>query len=564
MRSTDTTMSSRRFFTCAGFLTVLFLLWQMLWALGSPPLRTPDEPHHLNSIIRFEQTGQWPDPGTSWLYRDIFEASRASGLLVEGAPSYSLHYRTRLGRDAWIGADPDSYPSQKILPHEQRSSLRAEGTVPILDQMTQHPPLYYAGGALVLRATGLTDAPWDRQILTLRLYSIVLTSPLVPCLIFAARRAGLSRRGALLASGTVYAIPMLAFISASVTNDALFIGAGALTMAAVSAAMFGAGRWRTVLGAGLALGLGLWSKGIFIPMGLVVFLAFLANPRVGTWGRRLAQGLSAGLIGVVTGGYWWLRNILRYGVIQPDGFQAEAKAPGSDIGFFAERVTTSFVDSFWSDFGWLDVTFAPPLLILLTLLALILLVRALRTHPDKLWRFLIFTSNIVLVLGMLIVQAYSQYRGLGIIGGVQGRYLFAGVVGLLVVITMGAAGHHWDPPLPGTASRPRYREEAGWRSFLLPALVAGSMLLSAYAMLLWLRSCYPGAFLGIGVERWARAAGLPAPLLVSVAALGYAALLAAGVVCYRLTRAQLLPQFHPVRPAHQSASSSHPAAASVQ
>ncbi|MGJ9576825.1 DUF2142 domain-containing protein [Actinotignum sp. GS-2025c] len=564
MRTTDTTMSSRRFFTCAGLLTVLFLIWQMLWALASPPLRTPDEPHHLNSIIRLEQTGQWPDPGTSRLYRDVFEASRASGLLVEDAPSYSLHYRTRLGRDAWIGTDPNSYASQRILPHEQRRSPRAEATIPILDQMTQHPPLYYAGGALVLRATGMTDAPWDRQILVLRFYSILLTSSLVPCLIFAARRAGLSRCGALLASGTVYAIPMLAFISASVTNDALFIGAGALTMAAVSAAMFGAGRWRTVLGAGLALGLGLWSKGIFIPMGLVVFLSFLANPRVGTWGRRLAQALSAGLIGVLTGGYWWLRNILRYGVIQPDGFRAEAKEPGRDIGFFAERVTTSFVDSFWSDFGWLDVTFAPPLLILLTLLVAIFLARALRTHPAKRWRFLIFASNIVLVLGMLIVQAYNQYRGLGIIGGVQGRYLFAGALGLLVVITMGAAGHHWDPPLPGTTSRPRYREEAGWRSFLLPALVAGSMLLSAYAMLLWLRSCYPGAFVGRGLERWALAAGLPAPVLGAAVTLGYVALLGGSVVYYRLVRAQLLPQFRPVRPEQRTAGSSHAAAALVQ
>ncbi|MDY5127607.1 DUF2142 domain-containing protein [Actinotignum sp. GS-2025f] len=564
MRTSDTTMSSRRFYTCAGLLTVLFLIWQMLWALASPPLRTPDEPHHLNSIIRLEQTGQWPDPGTSRLYRDVFEASQASGLLVEDAPSYSLHYRTRLGRDAWIGADPDSYASQRILPHEQRRSPRAEETVPILDQMTQHPPLYYAGGALVLRATGMTDAPWDRQILILRLYSIVLTSPLVPCLIFAARRAGLSRRGALLASGTVYAIPMLAFISASVTNDALFIGAGALNMAAVSAAMFGVGRWRTVLGAGLALGLGLWSKGIFIPMGLVVFLSFLANPHVGTWGRRLAQGLSAGLIGVLAGGYWWLRNIVRYGVIQPDGFQAQATEPGTNIGFFAERVTTSFVDSFWSDFGWLDVTFAPPLLILLTLLVAIFLARALRTHPAKRWRFLIFASNIVLVLGMLIVQAYNQYRGLGIIGGVQGRYLFAGAVGLLVVITMGAAGHHWDPPLPGTTSRPRYREEAGWRSFLLPAVVAASMLLSAYAMLLWLRSCYPGAFFGRGIERWALAAGLPAPVLGAAVTLGYVAFLGGSVVYYRLVRAQLLPQFRPVRPAHRTAGSSHAAAALVQ
>ncbi|MBS5748515.1 MULTISPECIES: DUF2142 domain-containing protein [Actinotignum] len=564
MRTSDTTMSSRRFYTCAGLLTVLFLIWQMLWALASPPLRTPDEPHHLNSVIRLEQTGQWPDPGTSWLYRDIFEASRASGLLVEGAPSYSLHYRTRLGRDAWIGADTDSYRSQKLLPHEQRRSARAESTVPILDQMTQHPPLYYAGGALVLRATGMTDAPWDRQILILRLYSIVLTSPLVPCLIFAARRTGLSRRGALLASGTVYAIPMLSFISASVTNDALFIGAGALTIAAVSAAMFGSGQWRTVFAAGLALGLGLWSKGTFIPMGLVVFLAFLANPRIGGWGRRLAQGLSAGLIGVLTGGYWWLRNIVRYGVIQPDGFQAQATEPGTDIGFFAERVTTSFVDSFWSDFGWLDITFAPLLLILLSLLTVLFLARALGTHPDKRWRLLLFTANIVLVLGMLIVQAYNQYRGLGIIGGVQGRYLFAGALGLLVVIAMGAAGHHWDPPLTAPASRPRYREEAGWRSFLLPAVVAASMLLSAYAMLLWLRSCYPGAFFGMNLERWALAAGLPVPVLGAALALGYAALLGAGLVCYRLTRAELLPQFRPAELAYRPAGSSHPAAAAVQ
>ncbi|MDY5139674.1 hypothetical protein R6H00_10915, partial [Actinotignum timonense] len=86
-------------------------------------------------------------------------------------------------------------------------------------------------------------------------------------------------------------------------------------------------------------------------------------------------------------------------------------------------------------------------------------------------------------------------------------------LGLLVVIAMGAAGRHWDPPLTAPAGRPRYREEAGWRSFLLPAVVAASMLLSAYAMLLWLRSCYPGAVFGMNLERWALAAGLPVPVL---------------------------------------------------
>ncbi|MFE1522747.1 DUF2142 domain-containing protein [Schaalia turicensis] len=549
MLTSHDNFNPRRFYVVAGLLTVLFICWQLLWAIVTPPFRAPDEPHHYNSIIRVEQQGTWPDPGEAYLYEDVFDAAVGSGLLAPQSPDFSLPYRTILGRDAWIGTDSASFRSQKLLPHDQRTSPQAEGTVTVRDQMTQHPPLYYAGGALMLRATGMTDVPWDRQILVLRIYSILLTAPLVPCIIFAVRRTGLSRRGALLASGVVYAVPMIAFNSASVTNDALFIGAGALTMAAVSAAMFGSGRWRTVIAAGLALGLGLWSKGTFIPMGLVVFLSFLTNPRIGTWRRRCIQGLAAGSLSLLVGGYWWVRNMIRYGVIQPDGFRTPGGEPGTDYFYFMDRVATSFVESFWSGFGWLEVKYSEFFLLILLLLSIGLVIRALITHPGKRLRLLMYTANTVFVLGMLLVQVFNQYRGIGVVSGVQGRYLFAGAVGLILVFAIGAAGRSWDnfSTTPGEGAD--VIEDPTWRTAVLPALVAGSLLLGAYAMVLWVRSCYPGAFFGMDPLHWSLAIGISTTWLKLMAVGGIGSLLLAGVFHFRLAWELL----RPVRPADGAA-----------
>lgn len=60
----------------------------------------------------------------------------------------------------------------------------------IVDQMTQHPPLFYELQAVAYRAVDASDWPWDRQLLLMRVVSALMTLPLVPSAVYVARRAG--------------------------------------------------------------------------------------------------------------------------------------------------------------------------------------------------------------------------------------------------------------------------------------------------------------------------------------------------------------------------------------
>ncbi len=42
------------------------------------------------------------------------------------------------------------------------------------NQMSQHPPTYYAVGALVLRPSGSFHHPWDVGVMALRLFDVLL------------------------------------------------------------------------------------------------------------------------------------------------------------------------------------------------------------------------------------------------------------------------------------------------------------------------------------------------------------------------------------------------------
>ena len=53
--------------------------------------------------------------------------------------------------------------------------------------------------------------------------------------------------------------------------------------------MFVGDSWRGVILAGSLLGLGLWGKGTFIPMGLVVFLSFVLARGTSTTRQRLLK-----------------------------------------------------------------------------------------------------------------------------------------------------------------------------------------------------------------------------------------------------------------------------------
>ena len=572
------TSSSRGFVAATGALTLVFFIWQVLWAILTPAFRAPDEPLHVNSVIRVAEGGGWPAPGEARLSSSVLQAVRESGMISADSQGFAAMERTRVVGSREAYPEIPRFGETAVTPHSQRIALNGKGwvadggSVPsgeagvsggggesgrdgspteIVDQMTQHPPLFYELQAVAYRAVDASDWPWDRQLLLMRVVSALMTLPLVPSAVYVARRAGTSRPMALSAGVLVFAIPQLAYVTGSLNNDALAIGAGALCLAAASAAMFGSGGWRTVWAAGLALGLGLWSKGTFIPMGLTVGLAFLANINGVAWWKRCVQAACAGGIGVVTGGFWWVRNVLLYGVLQPAGYQSAFLSPGSDIRHFFTTAFRNFTESFWGRFDWMDWSLTAPLVWTLAAVACVAVLIALFAGPHRIQR-LVLLSFFVGVIGLLLAQAWTQYRDGGIVPGTQGRYLFPGIVGLLAVMALGLGR------LGGWGARIYPARGSSMRrivfSRLAPLLVTiPAVLIAAYSALTWARACYPllteggsagsnalaqtsasgvlefGAVVAVDMERWALVAGLGAGSLMAVVVLGACSLLIAAL-----------------------------------
>ena len=588
---------SRRFVAATGTLTLVFFIWQVVWAILTPAFRAPDEPVHVNSVIRVVEGGGWPAPGEGRVSSSVLQAVRESGMISADSQSFTALDRTRVVGSREEYPEIPSFSETVVTPHSQRISLNGEGpslstdsgsgddnasgvdTAPdgddafggddassggdgtdrnggateIVDQMTQHPPLFYVLQAVAYRAVGAADWQWDRQLLFMRVVSALMTLPLVPCAVYAARRAGTSRRMALTAGVFVFAIPQLAYVTGSLNNDALAIGAGALCLAAASAAMFGSGGWRTVWAAGLALGLGLWSKGTFIPMGLTVGLAFLANVNGMAWRQRWLRAVCAGGIGVVTGGFWWARNVLLYGVLQPAGYQSAFLAPGSDVSEFLTTAFRNLVQSFWGRFDWMDWLLTAPLVWVLTAGACVTVIVAVFGGPHRIQR-LVLICFFVSVTAMLLAQAWTQYREGGIVPGTQGRYLFPGVVGLLTVWVLGVGriGGWMSRVVPARdrlSGRPLFSRP-------IPLLVTiPAVLVAAYSALTWAQACYPllaggssdvstavvgaheggifealGTSVSVDVQRWSLVAGLNSGVLEAVVVLGACALLIAALI----------------------------------
>ncbi|MBS1855465.1 MAG: glycosyltransferase family 39 protein [Acidobacteria bacterium] len=155
----------------------------------------------------------------------------------------------------------------------------------------QQPPLYYAVMALPYRLT--RGWPLERQVLLLRLLSVLLASAAIPLAWSMARRVAAARAAALAAAGFVAASPAVAIQMAHVGNDALAFPLMTLALWAVVRAK---PRW--VLG-GAALGAALLAKGYALVLAAVFLLMALRDRRM--WGALAIAAVLAG---------WWYGGTL--------------------------------------------------------------------------------------------------------------------------------------------------------------------------------------------------------------------------------------------------------------
>jgi 4-amino-4-deoxy-L-arabinose transferase-like glycosyltransferase len=402
------------------------------------------------------------------------------------------------------------------------------------NQMVQHPPLYYWTAAVVLRLPGVSHLAWDLQVWLMRLLSVLYLLP-VPALCWATARRLLAAeddpdRGthlAVLAAVVPLTVPNLIRDGSSVTNDSLLILATSVLLYLLSRVLTGDLSRRTATWVAASLAVALLTKGFALVLPPVVLAAYLARayqlrarrPADGTSPvRAVATPLGIAAAGGVVGGLWWLRNLIEFHAVQPDGFgpgyQEVLFGPPDNRGAlrpFVSGFTRAFAKRLWGGIGLADDPSPGPVIVYGWLVAVLLgliaafVVRACRGDRA---RFAVLLSSIVVTTGLVAAGSYHDFRRWSdAIRGAQGRYLYH-----LIVVVAAVAAIGWVRAVP-----PRGRR------VLVPAVLLAAVATNAVAWLMLLRSWYaPGS--GLGLRALLDRAPVPAAVTVALVAVLPAAL----------------------------------------
>lgn len=349
---------------------------------------------------------------------------------------------------------------EEALPKGERPSieeLRA-GELPgddvnHINQLSQHPPLYYVASGTLLRGTqalvGDSDWSFDVETWYLRLLSIALIAPL-PLIIW--RSTSLLRLPpsvGVAATLVPLAIPQLLHIGSTANNDSLaFLLFWLMTPSLIHIARGQLGLRRALL-AGVVTGLALLTKGYAIVLPPLILAAY----GCAIW-RQLRDRLKPTIVAagaylattIAVGGWWWLRNIVRYGEPIPSQHSAQVPAREGvelDILEFLNRWSVDTTRAFWGKFGWLNV----PIPGVATFLATVVGVGAIALACKRTDRVasLAWPLRLLLLLPLPLLWAAhiatvlpSHLRS-GLWGGLQGRYWFSAVATLSILIALGVA-----------------------------------------------------------------------------------------------------------------------------
>lgn len=406
-------------------------LLMVLASVLYPTYRAPDEGAHVDMVLVLAGGAGYPDVGERQLSQRVLDSQPLVG-----------HDRTGERTPLEAAAAP---------PRDERPRFADLGPdVPsdVPQQMAAHPPLYYVAAATTLSAVTalLPDgAGWsfDQVVGFLRLFGALLVLPLPLLAYRTAQRLAAPASVAISAAVLPLAIPQLTHIGASVNNDTLLVLLlAALTLPTLVAAR-GDTSGRTALVAGLVGGLALLTKGfaLIVPVWLVG--AYLIGAARGGGARAVGAGALAVLTATGVGGWWWIRNLLTFGTVQPSGLPSPPTPAGfvPDVGawlaFFVERMSVRF----WIEPDVLPQG-APPLHLLSTFVLVVCCVAAfvgyrhIRQHPADL---AVLLTPLAGLAAIVVFGAWRVYARTGTPFAIHGRYLYGGVVGLGVVAAFGAA-----------------------------------------------------------------------------------------------------------------------------
>ncbi|WP_186317704.1 DUF2142 domain-containing protein [Curtobacterium sp. 9128] len=393
-----------------GVTTVAFLLLLTAYALLTPMFQAPDEPAHVDAVVQLALGHGWADPGTLRYLN--------ATLAVWGAPGGGS---TNPSWAALLAAHP--------------------GTGDQVNQMTQHPPTYYALAAALLDAVHFQHLRWDHAVLLLRFLDVAFSAALPVFAWATTRRLTASPIAGVVAAVVVLGIPELPSIGASVTNDAPVLLLGAAVVLLVTRVLTGDDRVRTVVALGLLTGLLIVVKGTGLPavpiVGAAVLLAGLRSQT-----RVVAVIRAVGVLAVagVVGGWWWVRNLLVFHTLQPDGFtsyQPHKPFPagtGPDLGVFLNVSWGTITRTFWGSPGQrAQFAIAPLTSAVVSIVLLVVLVGWAFRRDGRLVPAIVLTALPVLVFAAQTWTVWRTYVDSTVVGGTQGRYYYSTLVGLIAL-----------------------------------------------------------------------------------------------------------------------------------
>ncbi|MFD7309022.1 phospholipid carrier-dependent glycosyltransferase [Promicromonospora sp. NPDC059942] len=491
-----------------------------------PNVRSPDERQHVDLVLQVRQGDAWPWPGPGTAF--VTQGVTAGGFIGADSLDGPQHL-----------ADRDDVPPRgerpSYLAAGGSATLTAPGPdgaeAPVFNQLVQHPPLYYLLGAGVVGLVpGWQDAPLDQVWLLLRWWNALLALPL-PLLLFAtARRLRLPEPLPVAAALAPLAVPELTHLESAVNNDNLLVVLGACATLLVARVLTGDLGRRTALLLGLVSSLALLTKGFALMFPAWILLAYV----VAAWryrgrpGQLRSAAASLLVVAVVTvpGIAWWVRNVVVHGMLQPHGTHATPPdlAPvygWSDggltwLGRFAERMVTLFFVQDHAAARAHDASWWAARVALVLVVAGI--AAALARRPIPRLDALVLLFPVPALAAIVARGSWEQFAAFHDVGAAQqGRYLYTGLVGLLVVALAGAA-----------VLRPAWRRAVPAAVLVLAGGMHAAYQYDVWRLYWWPADDGPGA-LGRALAAVGHWYPLPAAVLGAVVAAG-AALAAAVAV----------------------------------
>jgi 4-amino-4-deoxy-L-arabinose transferase-like glycosyltransferase len=424
-------------------ITAVFALLLVSASVAYPIYRAPDEVNHVDMIWGIRHELRYPN----------FDARRFSADVWASRPVAGID-------------DPFHRTAGEAIPRDRRprfGQLAPYAPTEHRNQVANHPFLYYALLAAPLFVAPIRDLPFDRVVAFLRFASLLLMIPLPVAIFVTARRLYGSVPVATAASAVPLAIPQLVHVGAAVNNDDLLTLLFALLTAVLVFVATGSHTYKAAVAVGVLGGLALLTKGFALVVPVWAIGAYaLALARSQERARLVKQAIAAIAIMTVLGGWWWIRNAIVFGTVQPAiAFYPLRQGFVPDTAWWLHRFAHNMVTTFWSPVeGPGDPTL--PYWMSMTATAILLIGVVLAFSLRNRTRALAWGDPLLLVMptigiaAIVAAGAYADYAKIGLTPGLQGRYLFPGVAGLSVTFAAGA----------GAVLRSRQR--------YLPALVLGA------------------------------------------------------------------------------------------